>query len=227
MLCADLFPTEVWTIAGLQTAYVFFVVHRRTRTVLLARATYSPSNEWMQQQARNALWECDELEIRPRLLLHDNDSRFTKAFDAVLRRAGVGPLKAPLQAPNANRHAERWVRSARRECLNHLAFLRLGSVQRALDHYRIFFNGHWPHQGIGNRIPDALRGEGEEAATSCQAGSSQHDARRALPSVARTLRRRGTGAISRGCVSVPYGLALLARAICAYQGRSGHSGMVC
>jgi len=112
LLCADLFPQEVWTVAWLQTAYLFFVIHRRTRTVLLARATYSPHNEWMQQQARNALWECDELEIHPRCFLHDNDSCFTKAFDAVLRHVGVRPLKTPPQAPNANAHAERGVRSA-------------------------------------------------------------------------------------------------------------------
>lgn len=175
LLCADLLTQEVWTVAGLQTAYVFFVIHRRTRTVLLARATYSPYNEWMQQQVRNALWECDELEIQPLLFLHDNDSCFSEAFDAVLRRAGVRPLKTPLQAPNANPHAERWVRSARRECLNHLVFLGLGSLQRALDQYRIFFNEHRPHQGIGNCVPDDMRGDGEEAATSPGHGIIQPD----------------------------------------------------
>ena len=36
------------------------------------------------------------------------------------------------------------------------------SAQRALDQYRVFFNEHRPHQGIGNRIPDALRSAGEE-----------------------------------------------------------------
>ena len=77
LLCADLFTQEVWTVAGLQAAYVFFVIHRRTRTVLLGRATHSPHNEWLQQQARNALWECDELEIHVRCFLHDNDSCFT------------------------------------------------------------------------------------------------------------------------------------------------------
>ncbi len=109
LLCADLLTQEVWTVAGLQTAYVFFVIHRRTRTVLVARATGSPHSEWMQQQVRNALWECDEYDIEPRLFLHDNDSCFSRAFDAVLRHARVRPLRTPLQAPNANPHAERWV----------------------------------------------------------------------------------------------------------------------
>ncbi len=66
---------------------------------------YSPYNEWMQQQVRNVLWECDELGIRPRLFIHDNDSCFSKAFDAVLRHTGVRPLNTPLQAPNAKAYA--------------------------------------------------------------------------------------------------------------------------
>jgi hypothetical protein len=34
----------------------------------------------------------------------------------------------------------------------------LSSLQRALSAYRDFFNGHRPHQGIGNRIPDRQAG---------------------------------------------------------------------
>ena len=37
---------------------------------------------------------------------------------------------------------------------DHLILVGLGSLQRALRIYRDFFNGHRPHQGIGNRIPE-------------------------------------------------------------------------
>jgi len=57
---------------------------------------------------------------------------------------------------------KRGARSARRECLNHLVLFGLGGLQRALDQYRVFFNEHRAHQGIGNRIPDALRSAGKE-----------------------------------------------------------------
>ena len=56
LLCTDLFTQEVWTVFGLQRAYVMFVIHLHTRTVLLAQATFSPHSEWMKQQARNLLW---------------------------------------------------------------------------------------------------------------------------------------------------------------------------
>ena len=157
LLCADLFTQEVWTTFGLQTAYVFFVVHLRTRTVLLAEATFSPHGKWMTQQVRNLLWECEERSTQPRLLLHDNDGRFRGGFDETLSNAGARPLRTPYPAPNAAAHAEGWVRSVRQECLNHLILFGLGCLQRVLNEYRVFFNEHRPHQGIGNRVPKVLR----------------------------------------------------------------------
>ncbi len=43
-----------------------------------------------------------------------------ESFDSLLRSAGLKPVKTPYQAPNANAFAERWIRSLREECLNHL-----------------------------------------------------------------------------------------------------------
>jgi len=109
LLCADLFTQEIWTFCGLKTAYVFFVIHLRTRTLLLAPATFSPHSQWLEQQARNVFWKCDDRNVQPRFLLHDNDACFCKRFDTVLKRASVEPVKSPSQAPNANAHAERWI----------------------------------------------------------------------------------------------------------------------
>jgi len=155
-LCADLFTKEIWTCKGLQTAFVFFVVHLHTRRVLLAQATFSPNSQWLKQQIRHVLWECEELGIEPQFFLCDNDGCYSGDFDAMLKKTGIEPVKTPFQAPNANAHSERWVRSVRRECLNHLIIPGLGRLQHVLDRYKEFFNQHRPHQGIGNCIPEQL-----------------------------------------------------------------------
>jgi len=64
-----------------------------------------------------------------------------------------GLLKSPYRAPNANSYAERWVRSVRQECLNHLILFGLKSLRRVVRSFQRFHNVHRPHQGIGNRIP--------------------------------------------------------------------------
>lgn len=153
LLCTDFLTQEIWTCKGLQRAYVMFVIHLRTRRVLLARATFSPHTEWVKQQIRNVMWECEDRDIEPRFFLHDNDSCFGSGVDNFLSSCGVEPKKTPYKAPNANSHAERWVRTIRQECLNHLILFGLGRLQRVVNEYVAFYNTRRPHQGIGNVVP--------------------------------------------------------------------------
>jgi putative transposase len=80
-----------------------------TRRVHLAGVTAHPDGAWVTQQARNLLMG----ERRPLpFLIGDRDATFTRAFDDVVRSEGAEVLITPVQAPNANASAERWIRSA-------------------------------------------------------------------------------------------------------------------
>ena len=103
-LCADFFTKEIWTFRGLQTAFVFFVIHLETRKLLYTQATFSPHADWLKQQVRQMLWECEEQDIKPRFFLHDNDACFCEDFDLLLKNSDVEPVKTPLHAPNANEY---------------------------------------------------------------------------------------------------------------------------
>jgi len=74
----------------------------------------------MVQQARSLLMDLDDRGQRPRFLLHDRDAKFSRSFDAVFHSGGMRVVRTPLRAPNANAYIERWVGSARRECLDRL-----------------------------------------------------------------------------------------------------------
>jgi transposase InsO family protein len=78
---------------------------------------------------------------------------YHEAMDTILKSSGVDTVKTPFQAPNANSHAERYVLSCKRECLNHLLIFGLNRLQHVVDCYTSYFNEHRPHQGIDNRIP--------------------------------------------------------------------------
>jgi putative transposase len=64
--------------------------------------------------------DLDDRSQRPRFLIHDRDTKFSRVFDSIFRSAGVEIVRTPIQAPNANAYAERWVGSVRRECLDRL-----------------------------------------------------------------------------------------------------------
>jgi transposase InsO family protein len=87
----------------------------------------------------------------PRFLLRDRDSKFTRAFDDVFVADGTQILKAPIQAPNANAVAERWVRTVRAECLDWLLIWGRRHLERVLDEYVRHYNDERPHRSLALR----------------------------------------------------------------------------
>jgi transposase InsO family protein len=57
-----------------------------------------------------------------------------------------------LQAPNANAHAERFVRSIREECLDGLILFGERRLIRAVDGFVAHYHRERNHQGLGNRL---------------------------------------------------------------------------
>jgi hypothetical protein len=107
----------------LRRFYVLFFIELATRRVHLAGITTNPDGRWVAQQARNLLMQLDDEDVRPLFLVRDRDSKFTRAFDEVFRSEGIRVIKAPVRAPRARAHAERWVGTVRRECLDRLLIL--------------------------------------------------------------------------------------------------------
>jgi transposase InsO family protein len=75
---------------------------------------------------------------------------------------GLQIVLTPPHCPQANCYAERWIGSARRECLNHLLILNERHLLRVLTTYTAFYNQRRPHQGISQHCPIPLaRGPGQ------------------------------------------------------------------
>jgi putative transposase len=114
--------------------------------------TANPESAWMRQQARNLAIE-ERLE-NVRFLLHDRDAKFASSFDEVIRSEGVRVIKTPIRAPKANAVAERWVRSVRNECLDHLLVFGRRHLEQILVGYVAHFNFERPHRSL-ELIPPA------------------------------------------------------------------------
>jgi len=104
--------------------YVLFFIELDTRRVHLAGVTPNPNAAWVTQQARNLLLTLGERGRRMRFLIRDRDAKFCRGFDDVFCSVGAEVLLTPVQAPNANAYAERWIRTVRAECLDWLLIVR-------------------------------------------------------------------------------------------------------
>jgi len=105
-LACDFFTVET---LGLQRIYVLFFISLTTRRVEFIACTANPDGTWVAQQARNRVIQLGGQAHRFRLLIHDRDRKFSRAFDEVFRSEGIEVIWTPFQAPNANAFAERWV----------------------------------------------------------------------------------------------------------------------
>jgi putative transposase len=127
ILACDFFTVDtVW----LRRLYVLAFISISSRRVEYFAITNKPDTPWMLQQARNLLMELDDHDRHVRFLIHDRDSKFPLAFDALLESDRIKVIRTPVKAPNANAHMERWVGTVRRECLDRLLIV----GRRPLEH---------------------------------------------------------------------------------------------
>jgi transposase InsO family protein len=149
---ADFFTSEVWTPRGLITYYTLFVIDLRSRRVHVTGSTPTPDAGFMAQAARRLTDAGDGFLAGHRVLICDRDSKWTEGFRRMVHGAGVRIVLTPVQAPNANAYAERFIRSIREECLDRLIFFGERRLLRALDEFVTHYHEERNHQGLGNEL---------------------------------------------------------------------------
>jgi putative transposase len=150
IVATDFFTVDTLTLKRL---YVLFFIELGRRRVWITGVTGHPDASWVTQQARDVTGDLEDEGIAVKFLLRDRDTKYVAGFDAVFIGGGAQVLRTPFRTPNANAHAERFVRTIRSECLDHLLIVNARHLERVLRGYARHYNGHRPHQGIAQEIP--------------------------------------------------------------------------
>ena len=154
-LACDFFTVET---AWLKRIYVLFFISLQSRRIEFAACSPNPTGSWVAQQARNLLMTLDDHERPLRFLIHDRDAKFSGGFDQIFLSQGLTVIRTPIQASNANAHAERWVGSVRRECLDRLLIFSRRQLEHVLRVYTRHYNHHRPHRSLAFRPPEQADG---------------------------------------------------------------------
>jgi putative transposase len=174
MLACDFFTVET---ISLRRFYVLFFIELESRRVHLAGCSTNPTGAWVTQQARNLSFT--GLFERMRFLVHDRDSKFSRAFDEVFRSEGITVIETPIRAPQANAYAERFVRTVRVECLDWLLIIGRRHLETVLRIYTAHYNRERPHRGLALLPPDSTNADpqpsGEEIKRRDRLGGLIHE----------------------------------------------------
>jgi len=151
MMAVDFFAVDtVW----LQRLYVLFFIEIGTRRVHVAGCTAHPDAAWVTQQARHMAWAYSDQAEPDRFLIRDHDAKFPASFDAVFEAQGTRIVRTPIQVPEANGIAERFVRTVRAECVDWLLIANAEHLARILTVFADHYNRCRPHRSLGLAPPN-------------------------------------------------------------------------
>jgi putative transposase len=135
-----------------------------TRRVQVAGITPHPTAAFMQRCARQLTDPFEGFLLGKRYLIHDRDTKFTQAFDGLLKDSGVEPVVLPPRSPNLNAHCERFMRSIKEEVLAQMVMLGERALYYAIQQYLAHYHHERNHQGLDNHLI------AREGAVGCQTG---------------------------------------------------------
>ena len=116
------------------------------------------------QQAKNFLMDAEDMDLAPKMVMRDNDTKFTAQFDAVFENSEAKITRNTPLSPNLRAHVERFIQTLQVECLDKFVIV----AQRHLNHvcrqFEAWYNTERPHEACGH-LPPAMEAEPEERAT--------------------------------------------------------------
>jgi hypothetical protein len=104
------------------------------------------------QLARNLTDPSDGFLHGMQHVILDRDPLYTAVFRRLLCDSGVTPLVLPAWSPNLNAFAERFVESAKSECLERMVLLGEPHLRAAVRAFIDHYHEERPHQGLDNEL---------------------------------------------------------------------------
>ena len=129
--------------------YCFFVIRHDRRRIVHFNITRHPTSRGIVQQLREAF----PYQSAPRFLLFDHDQKYGLEVPAAIRSLRMECIQTSIRSPSQNGVAERWVRSCRRDVLDHVIALNEPHLKRLLGDYLRYYHDDRTHLGLGKETP--------------------------------------------------------------------------
>jgi transposase InsO family protein len=145
VMAADFFVVPTATCRLL---FVLVILAHERRRVVHVAVTDHPTAAWTAQQLREAFpWD-----RAPRYLIRDRDHAFD-GWTETAKTMGIDELLTAPRSPWQNAYAERFIVSARRECLDHVIVFSAPGLQRLMKLYCAYYEQSRTHLSLNKDAP--------------------------------------------------------------------------
>ena len=145
IMAADFFVVP--TATGRLLFVLVILAHERRRIVHVA-VTENPTAAWTGQQLREAFpWD-----QAPRYVVRDRDHAFDGWADTA-KTMGIGQVLTAPRSPWQNAYVERFIGSARRECLDHVIVFSATGLRRLMKLYCAYYEQSRTHLSLNKDAP--------------------------------------------------------------------------
>jgi len=153
LAACDFFTIELLVGRKLVRCTVFFVMELATRKVFYTPIKLQPDGAYMKQVAKLLVDSENGFLQGKRYLIHDRDPLYrTNGFHKILESIGVKAVRLPARSPDLNCYAERYVKSVKSECLDHLILSSVEQLEYVLGQYSEYYHHERIHQSLGRII---------------------------------------------------------------------------
>ena len=142
----DFVTKRMWTITGFVDLYLLVFIHLETRRCWISPCTVSPDSAWVCQQARNFQMDAEDLELPVTIVMRDNDTKFSKQFDAVFEGCGTKIKRNTPLSPNLRAHVERFIQTLKVECLDKFVIVAQRHLNYVCREFTAHYNRERPHE---------------------------------------------------------------------------------
>jgi putative transposase len=148
----DFFSKQIVSKSGLRDAFVLIFLHLETRRVYISPSTYKPDEKWMIAQAEAFIDHSKKEGLPCKILMLDNDGKYSKPFINAIKAAKVKPHRTAFRSPNTIAFVERFIQSLQQEAIDHFIVFGRAHMDVLCREFRDHYHLERPHQGLNNEL---------------------------------------------------------------------------
>ena len=134
---------------GFKLLYCLVILAHGRRKLVHYAVTAHPTAEWVARQ----IMEVFPWDEAPEFLVRDRDAVHGGAVKRRLRAMGIRDRPIAPRSPWQNAYVERWIGSARRECVDHMIVLGQSHLRRIMSTYVRYYNAARTHLSLDKDAP--------------------------------------------------------------------------